>query len=713
MPEQSLATSEHSRMPLTQDCPEPQLLRSFQLGLLEEPESVRLEHHLEHCSSCVLRLDEPSGDDPLLEALYDPEAVPAFEPEPPVVEFVERLKSLYWSRIVRGPLTAGESHPQEEPPVPTHLGRYQVLSPSGAGGMGRVYKAYDPQLQRLVAIKVPRFGGSPQQQAQARQRFLHEAQAAARIRHPHVCSVYDAGQQDDHPYVVMDLVEGPSLAGRLEQGRFEDCRQAVALVLQVAEGLAAVHAAGIVHRDLKPSNILLDSSGKALLTDFGLALLAAAPDHLTRNGAVLGTPAYMAPEQGDPKAGAIGASDVYSLGAVLYQMLTGQLPFGGGLGALPNRRGEDTPPAPSSLRPDLDAGLDAIVRKAMAPRPEDRYPSAAAFHVALSSWLAGPRRSRRTWRVGLAIAIPVGVCLALALYLAPRRSPESVERLPSPAPPTALAAPAFEGWIDARVWDPRQPGRRDRGLRDVGTLPLKAGDRVRIETRLNRPAFQYIVQIETTGHVVPLYPWKPNTWERPAEERAHMTVNLPENSTRDGQVGGWEVGDKDPPGMETLVLLVRESPLPRDFDLAKLLGNLHLPPQRMQNQLAAVWFEDGAVVLRPTTRSFKSFDPQRINDPVLQTQHQLWKHLHKHFACLRAVSYANVGKGGDRLGRGHTHAPFPRFPSHRLSFGVIPMSPRIGAAAAPGLPGAPAWRPSGFMTSNSFSKFKRHARHHK
>src|SRR5262249_23593504 len=154
--------------------------------------------------------------------------------------------------------------------LPERIGRYRVLACLGAGGMGTVYKAHDPELDRLVAVKVPHFHGSPEAQAQARQRFLREARAAARVRHPHTCPMHDVGEHAGTPFAVMAFIDGSNLSTLVQRGPLEPAR-AVELVRKVALGLEAVHAAGVVHRDLKPGNILLDAGGEPMLTDFGLA----------------------------------------------------------------------------------------------------------------------------------------------------------------------------------------------------------------------------------------------------------------------------------------------------------------------------------------------------------------------------------------------------------------------------------------------------------
>jgi hypothetical protein len=324
--------------------------------------------------------------------------------------------------------------------TPQQIGRYRVLERLGAGGMGAVYRAHDPQLDRVVAIKVPLFDVPRSQLAQRTQRFEREARAAAQIWHPHVCPIYDVGEYEGQPYVVMAYVEGRPLSARLAAGRFEDPAEAVTLALQLLDALDTVHAKGIVHRDLKPGNVMLDAAGRAILMDFGLARPEQEGEHLTSDGVVLGTPSYMAPEQAAGQAQKIGAwTDLYSLGVVLYQMLTGRLPFEGPpLTVLSKIVHEPTPP-PRSVRSDLDKGLETILLKALAKECEARYPSARAFAAALSEWL-----HRRAAAATLS-AVPV-------VGRAPERDP--TEAVPALARASLPARPRWRGsrgfdWVTA------------------------------------------------------------------------------------------------------------------------------------------------------------------------------------------------------------------------------------------------------------------------
>jgi serine/threonine protein kinase len=286
--------------------------------------------------------------------------------------------------------TADESEPAVErasEAQPMQIGRYRILERRGAGGMGTVYKAHDPELDRIVALKLPRFDGREHDLGARRQRFQREARAAAQVWHPHVCPIFDVGEHEGQPFVVMAYLEGQSLAEWLaNQSRFDDLGHAVILVRQVLDALDAIHARGIIHRDLKPGNIVLDAAGRAIVTDFGLARPEQDAEHLTADGLVVGTPAYMAPEQAAGQAERIGPwTDLYSIGVVFYQMLTGRLPFEGPGLTIFAEIVNETPAAPSALRSEL-ADLDRIVLKALAKSEKDRYQHARQFDADLVEW---------------------------------------------------------------------------------------------------------------------------------------------------------------------------------------------------------------------------------------------------------------------------------------------------------------------------------------
>jgi hypothetical protein len=282
---------------------------------------------------------------------------------------------------------------ESEPPetLPRAFGRYELRRLLGRGGMGRVYLAHDPQLDRLVALKVP----NPVAVEGWRERFVAEARAAATLTHPNVCPVYEVGEERGQPYLTMAYIEGETLATALDSAGSMQPGAAVALVCTVARAMQEAHRRGIVHRDLKPANLMIDPSGRPVIMDFGLAIRSTAADdlRLTLTGVALGTPSYMPPEQAGGDTDAIGPpADVYSLGVILYEMVTGRVPFKAkSFGKLLAQIERDPPPAPSSLNPAVDSALEAIILKCLAKRPIDRFDTAGDLADALSRYLEGDR----------------------------------------------------------------------------------------------------------------------------------------------------------------------------------------------------------------------------------------------------------------------------------------------------------------------------------
>ena len=395
------------------DCPSHEELVAFSLGNVTQQALETIAGHLETCESCATALStvRESGDS-LLSGLRGHSLSGQFLDEPEYRQAVERVQGIGFDAV------SPDTSPAQTPrPGPKQFGRYEVIAELGQGGMGTVYLARDTQLDREVALKIPHFRRSDD--PRRLERFSREARAASAIEHPNLCPVYDVGEIDGVPFLSMARIRGQSLSRILKGGRRFPEREAAEIVRKVALAVDKAHAAGIVHRDLKPSNIMLTEEGEPILTDFGLAQRLELEDpRLTRSGIIVGTPSYMAPEQVDGDPQILGAaSDVYGLGVVLYELLTGRVPFEGPLLSVLSQLGKDQAAPPSTHRADLDRRLEAICLRAIAKNPADRYESAGALAEALEQYLgsaAPPAYRRRLARLGVAAA---GAILLLALVI--------------------------------------------------------------------------------------------------------------------------------------------------------------------------------------------------------------------------------------------------------------------------------------------------------
>ncbi len=321
-------------------------------------------------------------------------------------------------------------------------GRYTVLRKIGSGGMADVWLAEDGHLQRQVALKV--LHGRFAQDREFVERFRREAESAAGLHHPNIVAVFDRGDVDGTYYIAMQYLEGRSLKQLIDIGLTPE--QSVYLIRQVLEGAGFAHRNGVVHRDLKPHNVIVDDEGKAVVTDFGIA--RAGVSEITQTGSVMGTPHYLSPEQAQGEE-VTPVSDLYSIGVMLYEALTGRVPFEGESAvAVAMKQVSQTPQRPSSIRPEISPALDSVVMRALEKSPGDRFQSAGAFIAALDNALSAgdelrggtaafaplppaaltdadaaemdaleeeERKRRRRLLILAAIAILIGVLLALAL----------------------------------------------------------------------------------------------------------------------------------------------------------------------------------------------------------------------------------------------------------------------------------------------------------
>ncbi len=346
------------------------------------------------------------------------------------------------------------------PPL-QNLGRYRLLRVLGRGAMGVVYEALDERLGRTVAIKtVLRSHLDNESTAQDyAARFVREAQAAARLSHPNIVTVYDFGEHDDLSYIVMEFVSGRELADLFRSGHRFTLLQALQIMAELLDALAYAHAQGVVHRDVKPANVLVDQTGHVKLADFGVARVSSGTQDRTMPGTMVGTPNYMSPEQilGQP----VGSrTDIFAAGVVLYQFLTGRQPFeGGGMFVVQRRILQEEAPPPSQVFAGLPPSLDAIVARALAKRPEDRFETAAVFAQELrrvaADYLPSPP-------LPVAPGAPVGgtnppVDVNLDMPPAASPAPQSWVAPPAPTLPqgqraaTATATAKWPWWLGAAL----------------------------------------------------------------------------------------------------------------------------------------------------------------------------------------------------------------------------------------------------------------------
>lgn len=258
----------------------------------------------------------------------------------------------------------------------SHLGRYEILDELGRGEMGVVYKAHDPLIDRYVAIKTIDLQNlSEQEKGEYKARFYQEAKAGGRLNHPNIITIHDLGRKGDMAYIAMELMEGPELQDIVTENRSLSIGEKLDVAFQVASGLAYAHEHGVVHRDIKPSNIMVLRGRHVKIADFGIARMDTSL-WKTQSNKIVGSPLYMSPEQvlSQPVD---QRSDIFSFGIVLYQMITGQLPFNGeNINSVMYQIVNEEPKKPSSFNPAISEALDQIVAKCLAKKPEERYQNA-------------------------------------------------------------------------------------------------------------------------------------------------------------------------------------------------------------------------------------------------------------------------------------------------------------------------------------------------
>jgi serine/threonine protein kinase len=534
------------------------------------------------------------------------------------------------------------------------FGRYRVVKPLGQGSFGRVYLAEDEELKRAVAIKAPR----PDRFATARaaDAYLDEARTLAALKHPHILRVLDVGRDESGAcFVVSEFIEGTDLEKRLKELPWPTPAEAARLTADIADGLHHAHLKGLVHRDVKPANILIDSTGRPVLADFGLAL----GDADFGSGARLaGTPAYMSPEQARSEGHLVnGRSDIFSLGVILYEMLTKRRPFRSeNRDQLLEQIQTAHPKPPRQVDDSIPKELERICLKAMANQPADRYTTARDMADDLERFLranavssphavSGRWSELRTWLwVGTGLAIAV----VLATVVAPRFIPirdesTSVEPVATKSDGTPIIAPKVEVPLAKRyrgqvnVLVERGPGRL-LGLNDEGALPLRKGDKFRIEGEVIPAGYLYLVWVDPGHDVTPVYPWNPASgWgSRPATETPVDKLSLPTDP-----VNNRFRAPKAKAGVATMVMFVRQTPLDVPEDVVRgWFENLPELPLPEGGEQAAVWF-DNFVEAYDAHRT-RTFATVGTDDPFAKLQGQLKRALGDRIVFETAVSFART-----------------------------------------------------------------------
>jgi hypothetical protein len=649
--------------------PDEETLREFLLGTLAADRAEQVAAWLSSDPSAGDSLHRVTAHDLLTGLLSD--TTPADAAAAPSVERIVRsvLQALHTVDIppaasTRSAVGGADTHPRTgaetpEAPLPAKLGGYRVVREIGRGGMGVVLEAEDERLRRRVALKVM----SPDRARDpgSASRFLREARAAAAVEHDNLVPILHVDEEAGVPFLVMPLLRGESLHTRLERDGRLPLPEVIRLGREVASGLAAAHALGLVHRDIKPANIWLDAgTGRARVLDFGLARAADGTDVLSAPGTVVGTPAYMAPEQVDGKP-ADARSDLFSLGATLYQCATGQRAFTGPtLTALLRAVTDHHPPPPHQLDPAIPAALSDLIMRLIAKDPSARPQSAreVADELAIlpldstvvdqrpAGRAAAPRRRSCAITISVTVTALVALCVGVwaihslsgpeptyyyASDTAPQRPPGGATQLQTAPAPVPVR---YHGRVDVLV----ERGNKLLRLNQPGALPLRKDDKFRVEGSVDPPAYLYLIWVDPGHDVTPVYPWDATKgWRsRPAKEEPVGRLSLPSDAGK-----RYNAPDAKP-GVATIVLLASPAPLDvSDSVLKDCFEGLPDLPLPAGGEQAAVWFDNYVEAEDPDR--VRTFGVVGSSDPFAQWQGQLQKALGGKAAFQTAISFARTG----------------------------------------------------------------------
>lgn len=556
-------------------------------------------------------------------------------------------------------------------PLPEHriLGRYRARKWLGQGGFGRVYLAEDTRLGREVAVKVIPVrhenhqgddqGDHHRHRSPPGRRDDSEARMLAQLDHQAIIPVYDGGLDETLGYcTVAKYVRGITLAARMQQTRFS-AHDAAELVIRICDGLQHAHQKGIFHRDVKPSNILLDEFGHPHIADFGLAIHER--DQADHRGEVSGSPSYMAPEQFRGNAHLMdGRADIWSVGVILYELLTGQKPFVGGTQAELVEAVLYKDPKPIRLiDPKIDAKLEQITLRCLRKESADRYSLARDLADELRAWQASSMTPptplepslRDSAEIGalvpprrMPIIVPlmIAACLLGLLLIGQNMFPsggikqddqgERSSLLDSP-PTTTL-----EGRLQVPLWLADESVAQDSPVHLTDYLPLPSDVQVRLEAELPTAAYAYILWLDGDGNVFPLYPWREGKWEKHPDVESKVTkIELPNESDKGSESqairSSWKVSPTL--GMETILLLVSSQPLLETFDFEDTLSRFRPPEAAKRNTWLEI-HEDQLQVHEPRERG-PILGPV---DSLEQAHSRLVQKLKLTFPVIRGIAFS-------------------------------------------------------------------------
>jgi serine/threonine protein kinase len=508
-----------------------------------------------------------------------------------------------------GPALAPPAGPLPGPGA--SFARYQILAQLGSGGMGIVYRARDTQLNREVALKVmrPDTAANPG----TSDRFLREAQAMAAIRHDHVVEVYDYGEIDGVRFVTMPLLAGETLDSRLERQSRLPPAEVVRIGTELAAGLAAVHEKGLIHRDFKPSNVWLEApSGRVKVLDFGLARDGGTDDRVTSPGSVVGTPAYMSPEQVNG-LDLDARADLFSLGSVLYKAATGRAAFAAPtVSATLAAVGEKNPPPARTVNPAVPAALSDLIERLQRKKPADRPASAddvvrelrkltAGLDAPAADWqVARPERTPRPrWsnRIRLAVAcilgllVVVGMIVSLSIANRPRKD-SVIQVSPSkPDGPTELLrVRALDVLHSESLDDKKTIARGSFGKESFGAAPE---DDIKVTARLSRPAYVYLIVFRPDGVDEVLSPQSPHDVPEQTDEPRYPSKDR-------SKVYGLTDGT----GLWLIALVASDHPLPAYAEWRK--QHQGCPWTKAEGEIDVVWLDDGQWLEAVTPRGVRT-----------------------------------------------------------------------------------------------------------